>query len=185
MTRSLVRLIKLPEMKKCFLYMFWLYFAMKFRDGSFAILDHTKTSAAKTHCLDVDMGLQERRRIIEQDLGVARQRRVEFIKQWRAKFQHYFMTLRREKAKLMTYKVQEAIPFIFGTAIALAYEEKIRFGHEVLTYKDPNSSQLFQAIFMETVGFKVDKVYVTRFIKRKVEREVPMKANVEAFFRDR
>lgn len=99
--RALRKLVRLPEMKKAFLYIFWIYFAMRFRDGSFAVLDHAMASAATTHCLDVDIGVQERRRIIEQDLEVAHQRRVEFIKQWRAKFQHYFMTLRREQPRLM------------------------------------------------------------------------------------
>lgn len=183
--RALRKLVRLPEMKKAFLYIFWIYFAMRFRDGSFAVLDHAMASAATAHCLDVDIGVQERRRIIEQDLEVAHQRRVKFIKQWRAKFQHYFMTLRREQPRLMPYKVQEVIPFVLGTAITLAFEDTIRFGHEVLTYKDPNAAQLYQVIFMETVGFKVDRVYVTRFLKRKVLRAAPIKASVEAFFRDR
>ena len=55
--RNLAKLAKLPEMKRCFLYIFWIYFAMKFRDSSFAILDHAKASAGQTHFLDVDMGL--------------------------------------------------------------------------------------------------------------------------------
>ena len=86
MQKSIAKLIKLPETKKCLLYIFWIYFGMKFRDGSFAILDHTKTPAARSHAFEVDMELKERKRIIEEDLVVARQRRVEFIKRWRAKF---------------------------------------------------------------------------------------------------
>ena len=85
----------------------------------------------------------------------------------------------------MSYKVQEVIPFVLGTAVTLAFEDTIRFGHEVLTYNDPNASQLYQVIFMETVGFKVDRVYVTRYLKRKVRRAEPIRASVAEFFRDR
>ena len=85
----------------------------------------------------------------------------------------------------MTQKVQEVLPFVFGAAVALAFEEKIRFGHEVLTYKDPNSAQLYQAIFMEIVGFKVDRVYVARFLKRKMQKEIPIRKTVEEFFKDK
>ena len=46
------RLIKLPEMKKCFLYVFWLYFGMKFRDRSFATLDKTKSTVAVDRTYD-------------------------------------------------------------------------------------------------------------------------------------
>ena len=84
--RRLSRLVRLPEMKKAFLYIFWLYWAMKFRDGSFAILDHTKRPAVPTDCLDEDMGLREWRRVIERDIEAAFYRRIDFIKQWRAKF---------------------------------------------------------------------------------------------------
>ena len=45
------RLIKLPEMKKCFLYVFWLYFGMKFKDRSFTTLDKTQ-STGKTKTFD-------------------------------------------------------------------------------------------------------------------------------------
>ena len=38
---------------------------------------------------------------------------------------------------------------------------------------------------MELVGFKVDRVYVTRFLKRKMHKEIHLRKTIEEFFKDK
>jgi len=53
-----------------------------------------------------------------------------------------------------------------GLAIILAFTKLVRFSEELLTFGDKKKAQVYQFIFMETVGFKVDKVYIHEWLKK-------------------
>lgn len=58
------------------------------------------------------------------------------------------------------------LPFILGRAIIEVFEESIRFGKEILRLHDKNCAQVYQVVFMEMVGFKVDQVYVVKWLRK-------------------
>jgi len=58
------------------------------------------------------------------------------------------------------------MPFLLGRAVILAVEKSIRFGKEILSYSDKYCAQVYQAVFMEISGFKVDQVFVVHWLKR-------------------
>ena len=74
--------------------------------------------------------------------------------------------LRRNFEYMLTKQVQDAMPFVLGKAINVAFLELIRFGKQILSFGDKHGLQPYQVIFMETVGFKVDQVFVTSWLKR-------------------
>ena len=47
-----------------------------------------------------------------------------------------------------------------GKAILIAFEKEIRYGHELMAVHDKDCAQVYQVVFMELVGFKVDEIYV-------------------------
>lgn len=67
---------------------------------------------------------------------------------------------------MFTKKTQEILPFVVGRAITMAFESQVRFGQELLTVHDPECAQVYQVVFMEIVGFKVDEIYVIQWIKK-------------------
>ena len=77
------------------------------------------------------------------------------------------------------------MPFVLGKAIIVAVLELVRFGNEVISYGDPNHSQIYQVIFMETVGFKVDQVFVSNWIKKHDIPDVKIDNDVAEFLKDK
>lgn len=84
-----------------------------------------------------------------------------------------------------TKRVQDALPFVVGKAIELAFERQIRFGGESIRFKDPQCAQVYQVVFMELVGFKVDKVYITRYLKRHLDASVNLDPEVLDYLENR
>ena len=58
------------------------------------------------------------------------------------------------------------LPFILGKAIIVGFEDQIRFGREILSFKDPQMAQVFQFIYVELIGFKVDRIFVLNWLKK-------------------
>ena len=50
------------------------------------------------------------------------------------------MKLRRENASLLIPNTQDMIPFIFGEAIIICFENNVRFGKQIIEFGDPKCS---------------------------------------------
>ena len=60
----------------------------------------------------------------------------------------------------------ETFPFVIGYAIRVAIEEKLKFGREYIKANDNVLVQLYQAMFLEVVGLKVDKALIKNWLRR-------------------
>ena len=78
------KLFKFKPFRKAFMYLFWLFVALKFRDRTFGEMDHFNGKDSVTQSLK-DNRLELFRKV-EADLKVGEKRRVNFIKYWRHKF---------------------------------------------------------------------------------------------------
>lgn len=85
----------------------------------------------------------------------------------------------------MTKHIQDAIPFVLGKAIHLAFIDLIRFGKKVVGFGDLQGVQPYMMIFMEVVGFKVDQVFITSFLKKHEIADLKVDSKVAEFLQDR
>ena len=84
-TRSdLKKLIETTCFKKVFLYLFWIFVALKFSQRFFSDIDHFSGRDKKLK--DLKDNKQELYRQLEDDLKLGQERRIKFIKYWRHKF---------------------------------------------------------------------------------------------------
>ena len=81
----------------------------------------------------------------------------------------------------MTKKVQDALPFVIGKALKVAFIELVRFGKRVIGFGDPQGIQPYMMIWAEVVGFKVDEVFVTRFLRKHEIADVKVDSQVAEF----
>ena len=164
--KGIKRLIKIEKFRKAFMYLFWIFVGLKFRSRSFGDRDHFNSNKDEVIKTLREENRFELYRVLEQDTLLGQSRRISFIKYWRLKFHDHLYDVRNRCDKLFTKCVQDVIPYVFGRAIILGFEELIRFGHEIISFKDPDCAQVYQLIFTETVGFKVDRVFVLKWLKK-------------------
>ena len=81
----LKQLIKVQQFRKAYTYLFWLIVAFKFRDRTFGDMDHFNGRDATIQAMKDDRRL-ELYSLMEEDIVMGQNRRVEFIKYWRHKF---------------------------------------------------------------------------------------------------
>ena len=98
---------------------------------------------------------------------------------------HYYDVRNRENKVFLTKQVQETIPFLMGRAISVAFENSIRFGAEIMNFGDKDSSQVYQVIFMEVVGFKVDQVFVRKWLKKHIKKDPSLDLQVMEFLKNK
>ena len=139
-TRSNFRaLLRSDYFKKAFLYVFWIFMALKFKDHAFGNYDHFSPVDQIFKDQQYLSG-KEKYNLKNEDLELGRQRRISFIQYWRVKFQANMMKLRRENASLLIPNTQDMIPFIFGEAIIICFENNVRFGKQIIEFGDPKCS---------------------------------------------
>ena len=80
---------------------------------------------------------------------------------------------------------QEILPFLISKAIILGADDQIRFGKELLNFHDSNHCQVYQAIFMEMVGFKVDQVFIMSWLKKHTIKDPSLDMEVVEFLENR
>ena len=192
------------EVKKAFLYIFWIYFGFRFQSSAFTHTDarpwQNRRAAENLKPIDQREELnnsvcqsnydesgtkrqvplkRKGHHMNEKQIDVAlegpedeRQHRISCIKAWRAKFQVLILNMLQVKDYVLRDKEQEkkrrrmrdviynALPFLFGQAIVLVFEKYIRHGEYLLRVFDPELSQLYQIIFMEIIGFRVDPSFI-------------------------
>ena len=66
----------------------------------------------------------------------------------------------------------------------MAILDQIRFGELVVNYNDLGGCQIYQVVFTEMVGFKVDRVFVQKFITKYLVSESKIDEEVLKFFSD-
>ena len=81
---------------------------------------------------------------------------------------------RKNFERLLTRQVQDALPFLFGKAIYAAFADLIRYGQSIINFGDAVGVQVYQMIFMEIFGLKVDQVFVTSWLKKHEIEEVKL-----------
>lgn len=137
----------------------------------------------------VTQSLKDRRlelfRHVEDDLMVGSARRIQFIKYWRHKFQTHLYEARHKRSEHFTRQLQESLPFIIGKAIMISFERQIRFGKEMVSYRDKKCSQVYQVVFMELVGFKVDSVFVQGWLEKHTIRTPKLSQDVLNFMQNK
>ena len=111
-----------------------------------------------------------------------------FVKHWYSRFQKHFAILYRRELQRISithtgavkpgltskmvnpdsenFSILHTLPFIFGFAIQLCVGDRIRHGAECLRVHDYDLKQLYQMIFMCTVGLKVDQNFIRTFMKK-------------------
>ena len=60
---------------------------------------------------------------MEEDLILGQNRRVNFIKQWRHKFQTHFYEVRNKQDAIFTKALQDVLPFLIAKAIIIALDD--------------------------------------------------------------
>lgn len=136
-TRKLLKLlVKTTPFKKAYMYLFWIWAALKFGQRTFGDIDHYSGKDAAVR--DLKDNRKELYRVLEEDMKLGQERRVQFIKYWRHKFQLHMYETRQGYERFLTKQVQDTLPFVLGKAIILAVLELVRFGNEVISYGDPN-----------------------------------------------
>ena len=71
-------------MKKAFMYVFWIFLALKFKDQAFGNFNHWEPTAAVFDTNEFDA--KQIYDLKNEDLKIGRDRRISFIKYWRMKF---------------------------------------------------------------------------------------------------
>ena len=173
------KLFKVKNFRKAVTYLFWMFMAMKFRERSFGDLDHYSGKDPEVKRLKDNRA--ELYKVLEADIAKGKSRRIAFVKYWRHKFQNHLYEVRNRYDKLFTKTLQEVLPFLIGRAIIVAFEEMIRFGAEILHLNDKLCAQVYQAVFMEIVGFKVDKVFILNWLTKHSKKEQSLDKDVMNF----
>ena len=93
--------------------------------------------------------------------------------------------MKKDHKKLYVKSIQEILPFIIGKAIILGFEDRIRFGKDLLRYGDIDCTRVYQVIFMEIFGFKVDQVYVLNWIRKHNQPDFSLDSDVVEFIAHR
>lgn len=81
--KNLKKLFRLSRFRKSFVYLFWIFIALKFTDRTFGNYNHFNGDA-NTRKLKKDRF--KLYRLLEEDIALGYERRINFIKYWRYKF---------------------------------------------------------------------------------------------------
>ena len=81
--------------------------------------------------------------------------------------------------------MQEVLPFVLGKAIIVGFENQIRFGREILSFNDPQMAQVFQFIYIELVGFKVDQIYILNWLKKYMIKDPSLDLDVLKYIQNK
>lgn len=66
----------------------------------------------------------------------------------------------------------------------MAILDQIRFGELIVRFNDNGGCQIYQTVFTEMIGFKVDRVFVQNFLNKYLIGESKIDEEVLKFFSD-
>ena len=99
----------------------------------------------------------------------------------RSKLNFHYRKLQTQLQKKSTADlVIKFLPFLFGAGIQKLMDSYIRFGQQLIRQHDQFLSKLYQFVFLELVGFKVDSIYIQQYLRRNQRKKDPFSFRANA-----
>ena len=86
---------------------------------------------------------------------------------------HYRKLQTQLQKKATADLVIKFLPFLFGAGIQKLMDSFIRFGQQLIRQHDQFLFKLYQFVFQELVGFKVDSIYIENYLNRNHRKKEP------------